>query len=504
MLPSPEDEIEAVLPAELLASLDEPLEADDEEDEMVGPPARATQGPQLGRERTRDTGAPRTTGASTTGSGATPAAHRRVTPDHATSAPSAAPAHTHGGTHAGSTGGGSSTTGSERNERRPAAGSQGSFRPARPDLEAAPPARLPAPPPTGAPFPTAVAPGEAMLVVARAIASRTGGSLCFVEGAVERRIVLREGDIVTAASTRRRRVAPRVPRRPRRPAARDRAAARARSSRRSAATPAPRSSREGTCGRTRCGPTLRAHAEWVLARVLQTPSGRLVVEATAAGPAGGRAERLRRIDRRRGVRRARAPHRVAGGRRRAARRRRRAPRRRAAAPRCSRSARSAPDGARRACARSRGGRCATLLDGAPEGDLATVVFALAQLGVLEVLRRRSATRARGARRGLRGRRRARRRGDPRAGAGARCSSSTTATTSRCSASPATRRATRCAARSSSCGARSIRRAMLTPEVADLAPDVRKITVVLEEAYEILKDTARRDRYRRAIEAVPDV
>ncbi len=45
--------------------------------------------------------------------------------------------------------------------------------------------------------------------------------------------------------------------------------------------------------------------------------------------------------------------------------------------------------------------------------------------------------------------------------------------------------------------------ILTPEVADLASDVRKITVVLEEAYEILKDTARRDRYRRAIEAVPD-
>jgi preprotein translocase subunit Sec63 len=45
--------------------------------------------------------------------------------------------------------------------------------------------------------------------------------------------------------------------------------------------------------------------------------------------------------------------------------------------------------------------------------------------------------------------------------------------------------------------------MLTPDVADLAPEVRKITVVLEEAYEILKDAARRDRYRRAIEAVPD-
>jgi hypothetical protein len=44
--------------------------------------------------------------------------------------------------------------------------------------------------------------------------------------------------------------------------------------------------------------------------------------------------------------------------------------------------------------------------------------------------------------------------------------------------------------------------ILTPEVADLAPDVRKITDVLEEAYEILKDAARRERYRQAIEAVP--
>ena len=45
--------------------------------------------------------------------------------------------------------------------------------------------------------------------------------------------------------------------------------------------------------------------------------------------------------------------------------------------------------------------------------------------------------------------------------------------------------------------------VLTPEVAALAPDVRKITTVLDEAYEILKDPARRERYRRAIEATPD-
>jgi preprotein translocase subunit Sec63 len=40
--------------------------------------------------------------------------------------------------------------------------------------------------------------------------------------------------------------------------------------------------------------------------------------------------------------------------------------------------------------------------------------------------------------------------------------------------------------------------LLTPELADLADDVRTIIVILEEAYEILRDTARRERYRRAL------
>jgi preprotein translocase subunit Sec63 len=44
--------------------------------------------------------------------------------------------------------------------------------------------------------------------------------------------------------------------------------------------------------------------------------------------------------------------------------------------------------------------------------------------------------------------------------------------------------------------------ILTPEVVDLADDLRKIVSILEEAYEILKDAARRERYRRAIGAVP--
>ena len=70
--PSPEEEIEAVLPAELLASLDEALDEDDDEDEIVAPPRAPVTG-GAARERT-DGGGTRTTGASTTGSGATPAA----------------------------------------------------------------------------------------------------------------------------------------------------------------------------------------------------------------------------------------------------------------------------------------------------------------------------------------------------------------------------------------------------------------------------------------------
>ena len=45
--------------------------------------------------------------------------------------------------------------------------------------------------------------------------------------------------------------------------------------------------------------------------------------------------------------------------------------------------------------------------------------------------------------------------------------------------------------------------LLTPGLLELAEDVRRITSVIEEAYEILGDNARRERYRRAIDAQPD-
>jgi len=44
--------------------------------------------------------------------------------------------------------------------------------------------------------------------------------------------------------------------------------------------------------------------------------------------------------------------------------------------------------------------------------------------------------------------------------------------------------------------------LLTPRTADLREDLDHIVVVLEEAYEVLRDAARRERYRRAIDAPP--
>jgi len=42
--------------------------------------------------------------------------------------------------------------------------------------------------------------------------------------------------------------------------------------------------------------------------------------------------------------------------------------------------------------------------------------------------------------------------------------------------------------------------ILSPALSDLLPDVDVINQVVEEAYDVLRDPARRERYRRAIEA----
>ncbi len=501
MLPSPEDEIEAVLPAELLASLDEPMEADDDEDEAPAAP-RSTQAPP--RERTNDGGAPRTTGASSTsggtGGGPTPAASKRrpLTED----APAPPPthgnpgAHTSAGTHTGPTGGGISTTGGGSEPRVRAEPARGP----PPEALQLRPARVPADLAVPTVMPSALEQGESMDAVARAIAARTGGSLCFVEASIERRVVLREGDIVTAASSADeesllaflgargdlpretvRRLGSKFP-----PFGRHAVAALV---------------ARGYLGQDHMWPTLRAHAEWVLSHVLQMREGRLVVEERAPGrlasePSvfGGSTgaevfvELVRRI-----VAPSDAIERVGGLGARLGH---------GASAALLAECALAPEELERLRA-STGRSLREVLDGADDGDLATVVFALARLDVLEVLpsvndRPRpsdapadaaddAAIDAEAIRERVRARAQIVDDGDYFAVLGV----------SRDATGYEVRRAFL-----------ELRRAfdpsrMLTPEVADLAGDVRKITTVLEEAYEILKDNARRDRYRRAIEAGPE-
>ncbi len=508
MVPSPEDEIEAVLPSELLESLDEPIEEDEDDDvqrALLSTGARDA----LDDEGGVATGAPGT-GIGSTGGGRTPG--RALTGEVAHTP---APPLTHGGgTHSGGTGTGHSTTG----------GSEPRARPGALPAVAPSPVALPAvdgrgsslPPPTAwspaasSPTPAAVAvpaegalpavltPGDAFVVLARAIVARVSGSLCFAAPDAERRVVLREGDVVTASSTAEdesllaflgvrgdlpketvRRLASKFP-----PFGRHAGAALV---------------ARGYLRQDQMWTTLRAHAEWLVARALQTAQGRLLVEAEPPGRLAGEpsvfggatgasvyVEVVRRI-----VPPAEALDRLGG----------------------PSSRLSDGPGARLLdeCAlgpteldRLRGlaGRSLDeVLRGAPEADLGTVLYALALLGVVEVLRGvggdgaaeevsdadLAAVDAEGVRERVRARMQLVEDGDYFALLGV----------SRDATGYEVRRAFLDLRRSFDASR------VLTPAVADLADDVKKITLVLEEAYDILKDAARRERYRRAIEAVPD-
>lgn len=479
VMPSPEEEIEAVLPAELLASLDEPVEEEEDDDEMHLPGRSAS--PAISREKTGGgepsrTGTGRTTGAgsSTTGAGASPA--------------EAAQPVTHGGsTHSGATGAGTTGGGSQRR-----------------DLPAAGPMASPAAPPVApiapvAVFPAVLAAGEAIRAVARAIASRTTGSMCVASSEAERRVVLREGDVVTAASTAESEtllafLAERgeLPRE---------------TVRRLEGKFAPFGRHAGAAlvargylRQDQMWPTLRAHAEWLLAHVVTAGPSRLAVEAQPPGRLAGEpsvfggstgaavfVEVVRRV-----IAPEEAVERLGGS-----------------ASRIGEGAswrlldECALDASHVGAIRAAQGRSlGELLHAASDGDLATVVFSLEQLGVVETIRAVDGP-AEGARdkgsgadagaidaEGIRERVRARLQlvedGDYFAVLGVG------------------RRATGYEVKRAFL---ELRRAfdpgrLLTPEVADLADDVRKIVSVIEEAYEILRDEARRERYRRAIEETP--
>ncbi len=482
--PSPEQEVEALLPAELLAALDEPLEEELDDGGVIH--ARSPSGMLPARDRTHDGGGARTTGASGTGSGATPrgtgttrpgTADELLTPTPAPKVPAGAPP--------------AAVAEPRRESRRDSAAPRSVLAPFAPGLMA---------PPTDTTF-ALVGPWNAMRVVARAIASRASGSLLISADGVERRVILREGDVVTCASTSDdesllsflgergelpretvRRLGTRFP-------AFGRHAGAALVAR-------------GYLRQDQMWPTLRAHAEWLLGRILQMsespglqaviepqPPGRLAGEPGVFGGVTGAAafvEVVRRI-----VAPAEAIERLGGGQGRfgegeAA----------SLLGECSLGetetelVRDAP-----------GRTLREVLDAAPDGDFATVVLALTQLGVTDV--------SRGA-------------------AGPEGSDDVAATEMAALDSEAIRERVRARLQLVEDGdyfavlgvpraatGYEVRRAflelrrafdpsrLLSPEVADLSDDVRDIANVLEEAYEILKDAPRRERYRRAIEGVPE-
>jgi hypothetical protein len=481
--PSPEDEIEAVLPAELLAALDEPLEEEEDEDDgLLGPRLGVSAVPS--REAPSGFDVPRSEGPPATAarpSGRVETGESGLTP----------PPHTHGGgTHSGGTGDGVSTTGSSdapQPAASPAEDPDAADR-AEPDLAAEP-----------NPWPAVLGPGDAVRVVARAIAMRHTGSLCIAADA-ERRVLLREGDVVTLASTGEdesllaflgvrgdlpketvRRLASRFA-----PFGRHAGAALV---------------ARGYLRQDQMWPTLRAHAEWLLARVLQGSTGRLILEPGPPGRLAGEpsvfggstgaevfVEVVRRI-----VPPAEAVERLGG-----------AGSRLADGPEVRLLAECALGAVDLEQVRAAAGRAVRdLLEAAPDGDIATVLFALEQLGVVEVLRGATSLHELD---------------EPDSSAGVAALDSE-AIRERVRARlqlvddgdyfavlGVTRDATGYEVRRAYL---ELRRAfdpsrVLTPEVVDLAEDVRKIAMVIDEAYDILKDAARRERYKRAIEATPDI
>jgi CheY-like chemotaxis protein len=492
-IPSPDQEVEAMLPAELLAALDEPLEDEDHETDAPARSGGSNLGANLGttgahpalgaRDRTHDGFGPRTTGAST-GGGATP----------------------------GSTSLTGVGTGEEPLTPGPAATTRARAAPGDRRPETVPPPTMSALGPvesTRTASPTAVGqaplgwsgPHSAMRVIARAIATRTSGSLCVLSEAVERRVVLREGDIVTCASNAEdesllaflgvrgelpretvRRLGTRFP-----PFGRHAGAALV---------------ARGYLRQDQMWPTLRAHAEWVLGRILPLhdahafmeahPPGRLAGEPGVFGGVTGAAafvEVVRRV-----VAPGDALELLGGGRTRlglgeAA----------SLLSECG-LAQAETDRVELGAGRTFREAQGVAANGDGESDFATVVLALWHLGVLEIFRAAGASQSPGEdaaaeaaaldSEAIRERVRARLQlvedGDYFAVLGV----------PRDATGYEVRRAFL-----------ELRRAfdpsrLLSPEVLDLTDDVRDITTVLEEAYEILKDAPRRERYRRAIEGTP--
>ncbi|MBX3193243.1 MAG: hypothetical protein KF819_40035 [Labilithrix sp.] len=520
-LPSPEEEIEAVLPADVLASLDEPIEGDeDEEGAHEGQPRTGSGGHD--REGTGAHAKGTTSGGtrqSTTGGGmristGSQTRERRAGSDAPPRSVSGAPTTTTG-THGARRGTdvNAPSPGTDANARAPAP-------PEVPDLQstrADPPARHsswlppapPAPPHDAPRGPSVVSAAQAGAVVlgptdarrffAEAIARRATGALCFEQDGAVRRIVMRDGDLVAAASGAEQeslvhflasrgelprdeapRLAAKIP-----PYGRHAGAALV---------------AHGWLRQDQLWSILRAHAEWIAKTILRLPRGtaqlepdppgRLRGEPSVFGASTGAEIFVELV--RRAVPVEEAVERLGGE--------------------GARIDAGANHGLLAECnlspqdldvlQRVRGGSLSDLLARHADHEIVAVIHALALLGIFDVVAPAVAIPRRPARAAsepdvhaldedaIRARVRARlelvEEGDYFAVLGV------------------TRDATGYEIRHAFL---ELRRAfepsrLLTPHLLDLTSDVQKIVVVIEEAYEILRDSARRERYRRAIDARP--
>jgi hypothetical protein len=562
-MPSPEEEIEAVLPADVLASLDEPIDGD--EDEEHAEPGVVRTGPgapsnDLNREGTGAGAHAKGTTAGgsrqqTTGAGSRgPAALASQT--HERRIPSDSPPRSGGGTGGGAsndtgTGGmsgpGFTTTPASpaslgRSRTTDAVPPSTAFEPRR-SIEDAPTAQSASRPsswhpppsipiaevvrgPSGSPVgdhearqpavpdrtvprangATVLGPTDARRFFAEAIARRATGALCFESEGVVRRIVMREGDLVAAASGGELeslvhflaargelprdevpRLAAKIP-----PYGRHAGAALV---------------AHGWLRQDQLWQVLRAHAEWIASAVLRLgrgtaqlepdPPGRLRGEPSVFGAATGSEIFVDLV--RRAILYDDALERLGGE--------------------ASRIADGPSHGLIAECNlpaqdlellhRARGGTIADLLSRATDGEIVVVIHALALLGVVEVVPAPDFAPRAASLRGERER-------GPRDADVAALDEDAIRTRVRArlelveegdyfAVLGVTRDAT----------GYEIRRAfielrrtfepsrILTPNLVDLSDDVRKIILVIEEAYEILRDNARRERYRRAIDARPE-
>ena len=543
VLPTPEEEIEAVLPADVLASLDEPLDDEDEEPGVEGRPGSShdrhdrhereggahAKGTTAGGSRQPTTGA----GLRAPGTGAQ-TNERRVSSD---TAPRSA---TGGGTflttpvsmgRPRTTDAMPASTAFEpplpppRGERFEVTRAESGKRsddspPPRPRSEDSPPPRPSSwhPPPSiasapiepvrgasvrpapGAPAGSVVlGPADARRFFAEAIARRATGALCFESDGVVRRVVIREGDLVAAASGGERESLVHF------------LAARGELSREEAprlAAKIPPYGRHagaalvahGWLRQDQLWVVLRAHAEWIASAILSLergsaqlepdPPGRLRGEPSVFGAATGAEIFVELV--RRAVPSEEAMERLGGE--------------------GTRITDGPNIGLLAECNlspqdlellhRARGGTIADLLARATDGEILAVLHSLALLGVIEAVPAPDF-----------GRRESRARTDPEVAAldeeairaRVRARLELVEEGDYFSVLGVSRDATGYEVRRAFL---ELRRTfepsrLLTPRLLDLADDVRKIVVVLEEAYEILRDGARRERYRRAIDARPE-